>query len=103
VSDAYGYRYTKRNAHSQQTWPALPDSFLRLANSAALAAGFNGFVPDSCLINTYKVGARMSLHQDKNEKDFSQPIVSVSLGLPAIFLLGGLQRENKTIRIPLIH
>jgi len=103
VSDAYGYRYTKRNVHSQQTWPALPKSFLNLAQTAALTAGFKDFVPDSCLINTYKVGAKMSLHQDKNEKDFSQPIVSVSLGLPATFLLGGLRREDKTLRIPLTH
>lgn len=103
VSDAYGYRYTKRNVHSQQIWPALPKSFLSLAKSAALAAGYTDFLPDSCLINTYKVGAKMSLHQDKNEKDFSQPIVSVSLGLPAIFLLGGLKREDKTIRIPIVH
>lgn len=103
VSDAYGYRYAKRNLHSQQTWPALPESFLQLAQSAALSAGFENFTPDSCLINTYKVGAKMSLHQDKNEKDFSQPIVSVSLGLPAIFLLGGLQRDGKTHRIPLTH
>jgi alkylated DNA repair protein (DNA oxidative demethylase) len=103
VSDAYGYRYTKRNIHSQQTWPALPDSFLQLAQSAALSAGFRNFIPDSCLINNYKIGARMSLHQDKNEKDFSQPIVSVSLGLPATFLLGGLRREDKTLRIPLTH
>ncbi len=103
VSDSYGYRYTKRNVHSQQTWPALPESFLTLAKNAAFAAGFENFMPDSCLINTYKIGAKMSLHQDKNEKDFSQPIVSVSLGLPATFLLGGLKREAKTIRIPLVH
>ncbi len=103
VSDAYGYRYSKCNSHSQQTWPALPESFLSLAQGAAFTAGFKNFMPDSCLINTYKIGAKMSLHQDKNEKDFSQPIVSVSLGLPAIFLLGGLQREDKPLRIPLMH
>lgn len=102
-SDAYGYRYSKRDAHSQQDWPAMPESFLQLAQSAAKEAGFENFMPDSCLINCYKVGAKMSLHQDKNEKDFTQPIVSVSLGLPAIFLLGGLQREDKTIRVPLVH
>jgi alkylated DNA repair protein (DNA oxidative demethylase) len=103
VSDAYGYRYAKRDVKSQQPWPAIPDSFLALAKDAATAAGFNYFMPDSCLINCYKVGAKMSLHQDKNEKDFSQPIVSISLGLPAIFLLGGLARENKTIKVPLAH
>jgi alkylated DNA repair protein (DNA oxidative demethylase) len=81
----------------------MPESFLRLAKSAARTSGFENFEPDSCLINCYKIGAKMSLHQDKNEKDFSQPIVSVSLGLPATFLLGGLLREDKTIRLPLTH
>jgi len=102
-SDAHGYRYSKRDAHSQQDWPAMPESFLQLAQSAAKEAGYEHFVPDSCLINSYTVGAKMSLHQDKNEKDFTQPIVSVSLGLPAIFLFGGLRREHKTIRVPLVH
>lgn len=103
VSDAYGYRYSKRDAYSQQEWPSIPTSFLKLAQQAAHEAGYENFVPDSCLINSYKIGAKMSLHQDKNEKDFSQPIVSVSLGLPALFLFGGLRREDKTIRIPLAH
>jgi DNA oxidative demethylase len=103
VSDARGYRYSTRDAHSQQLWPAMPDTFFNLAQQAANAAGFDNFAPDSCLINCYKVGAKMSLHQDKDEKDFSQPIVSVSLGLPATFLIGGLLRNDKTIKIPLIH
>ena len=103
VSDAYGYRYSKRDALSRANWPAMPPSFFNLAVSAAATAGYENFLPDSALINIYKVGAKMSLHQDKNEKDFSQPIVSVSLGLPAIFLLGGLRREDKTIRVPLVH
>ena len=103
VSDAYGYRYAKRDAHSQQEWPMIPECFLLLAHQAATAAGYENFTPDSCLINCYKIGAKMSLHQDKNEKDVSQPIVSVSLGLPATFLFGGFQRENKTIRVPLTH
>ncbi len=102
-SDAYGYRYSKRDAHSQQNWPAMPESFLQLAQRAAREAGYENFAPDSCLINAYKAGAKMSLHQDKNEKDFTQPIVSVSLGLPATFLFGGLQRADKTIRVPLLH
>lgn len=102
-SDAYGYRYSKRDAHAQQDWPAMPASFLQLAQSAAKEAGYENFTPDSCLINCYKAGAKMSLHQDKNEKDFTQPIVSVSLGLPATFLFGGLLREDKTIRVPLVH
>ena len=103
VSDAYGYRYTKRNLKSQQQWPPMPDSFFALAQNAAKTAGFENYSPDSCLINRYQVGAKMTLHQDKNEKDFSQPIVSVSLGLPAIFLLGGMERSDQTVRIPLIH
>ena len=103
VSDAYGYRYSKFDVISRTSWPVMPDSFFNLAKSAAEAAGYEHFLPDSALINHYKVGAKMSLHQDKNEKDFSQPIVSVSLGLPAIFLLGGLRREDKTIRVPLVH
>jgi DNA oxidative demethylase len=102
-SDTYGYRYSKRDVHTQQDWPAMPVSFLQLAQGAANAAGYKNFTPDSCLINCYKVGAKMSLHQDKNERDFTQPIVSVSLGLPATFLFGGLLREDKTVRIPLAH
>ena len=103
VSDARGYRYSKRDAQSQQLWPAMPKSFFTLATQAACEAGFENFLPDSCLINRYAVGAKMSLHQDKDEKDFSQPIVSVSLGLPATFLLGGLARTDKTTKIPLTH
>lgn len=103
VSDAYGYRYSKCDLHTQQTWPAMPDIFSTLATRAAQTAGFENFEPDSCLINCYRVGTKMSLHQDKDEKDFSQPIVSVSLGLPATFLFGGLKREDKTIRVPLKH
>ena len=103
VSDARGYRYSKRDAQSQQLWPAMPKSFFTLATQAAREAGFENFLPDSCLINRYAVGAKMSLHQDKDEKDFSQPIVSVSLGLPATFLLGGLARTDKTTKILLTH
>jgi alkylated DNA repair protein (DNA oxidative demethylase) len=103
VTDQHGYRYTRINPENNQPWPAMPTSFLQLAHAAALAAGFNDFVPDACLINRYEPGARMSLHQDKNERDFSQPIVSVSLGLPAVFLFGGLQRSDKTVRVPLAH
>lgn len=101
VSDAYGYRYAKRNGG--QPWPAIPADLQTLAQAAAEVAGFSRFEPDSCLINFYPPGARMSLHRDKNEKDFSQPIVSVSLGLPAIFLWGGLQRDHSTQQIPLNH
>ena len=103
VSDSYGYRYSTRDARSKSDWPKMPDSFFELAQQAADAAGFENFVPDSCLINSYNSGAKMSLHQDKDEKDFSQPIVSVSLGLPATFLIGGLLRSDTTIKVPLVH
>lgn len=103
VSDADGYRYSKQDRHSGGQWPQLPDSFLLLAQNALREIGYESFLPDSCLINCYNIGAKMSLHQDKNEKDFTRPIVSVSLGLPAIFLFGGLQRSDKVMRIPLVH
>ena len=103
VTDRTGYRYDEIDPETGLQWPAMPPVFLRLATSAAHAAGFPPFSPDACLINRYEPGARLSLHQDKNERDFGQPIVSVSLGLPAIFLFGGLERSDKTIRIPVIH
>lgn len=103
VTDRTGYRYTTLDPVSGRPWPAMPTSFMQLAQLAASEAGFDDFVPDACLINQYKVGARMSLHQDKNELDFTQPIVSVSLGLPAIFQFGGLKRAGRTVRIPLNH
>jgi alkylated DNA repair protein (DNA oxidative demethylase) len=81
----------------------MPDVFLLLARQAATHAGFGGFVPDACLINHYEPGARMSLHQDRDERDFTAPIVSVSLGLPAIFLFGGLKRADKPLRYRLQH
>jgi alkylated DNA repair protein (DNA oxidative demethylase) len=81
----------------------MPEVFRELAEAAAQAAGFPGFAPDSCLINCYRPGAKMSLHQDKNERDYTAPIVSVSLGLPATFLFGGQQRSDKTQRVPLLH
>ena len=103
VTDRTGYRYTAHDPVSGKLWPAMPTSFMQLAQLAASEAGFDDFLPDACLINQYKVGARMSLHQDKNELDFKQPIVSVSLGLPAIFQFGGFKRADKTIKIPLNH
>jgi len=81
----------------------MPTSFLRLAQAAALQAGFPGFVPDACLVNRYEPGAKLSLHQDKDERDFTQPIVSVSLGIPAIFLFGGEKRAETPRRILLTH
>lgn len=81
----------------------MPELFSMLARNAAAQAGYNNFKPDACLINRYDTGARMSLHQDKNERDFTQPIVSISLGIPAVFLFGGMQRADKTMRVPLAH
>jgi alkylated DNA repair protein (DNA oxidative demethylase) len=103
VTDATGYRYDAVDPESGRNWPPMPDSFLRLAEGAAAQAGFDGFVPDACLINRYEPGARLSLHQDKNERDYAQPIVSVSLGIPAVFLFGGLKRADRVTRVPLAH
>ena len=103
VSDAKGYRYDGKNPQTNQPWPSIPASLLQLATSAAAACGFEDFVPDACLINQYKAGASMGLHQDKNELDFTQPIVSVSLGMPATFQFGGLKRSDKTLKIPVNH
>jgi alkylated DNA repair protein (DNA oxidative demethylase) len=103
VSDRRGYRYTSHDPLSGQPWPPMPAVFSTLAERTARAAGFQDFKPDACLINRYLPGARLTLHQDKDESDFSAPIVSVSLGLPAVFLFGGNARKDKQRRIPLQH
>lgn len=103
VTDRSGYRYDANDPEAGKPWPAMPASFCKLAGQAAAQGGFDGFSPDACLINRYAPGARMSLHQDKDERDFGAPIVSVSLGLPAIFLFGGLQRSDKPQRFRLQH
>jgi alkylated DNA repair protein (DNA oxidative demethylase) len=103
VTDRRGYRYDAADPASGKAWPAMPAAFAELADSAARQGGFAGFAPDACLINRYEPGAKMSLHQDKDEKDFAAPIVSVSLGLPAIFLFGGLKRSDKPQRYRLEH
>jgi DNA oxidative demethylase len=103
VSDGRGYRYTATDPQSGRPWPPMPPEFLRLARSAALAGGFSAFSPDACLLNRYEPGARLTLHQDKDERDFDAPIVSVSLGLPAVFLFGGLSRRDRHRRVPLQH
>ncbi|MBT9500874.1 MAG: DNA oxidative demethylase AlkB [Burkholderiaceae bacterium] len=94
VSDARGYRYDVRDPLTGKTWPVMPALFAQLALEAAAAAGFEGFRPDACLINHYVPGAKLSLHQDRDERDRRQPIVSVSLGLPAVFQFGGLTRSG---------
>ena len=103
VSDKKGYRYTALDPSTGLPWQPMPASFLALASAAAMQAGYVHFVPDVCLINQYKSTARMSLHQDKDEQDFSQPIVSVSLGVSATFLLGAAKRSDKPSKILLQH
>ena len=103
VTDRSGYRYDANDPETAKPWPAMPAAFRQLAVQAAAQGGFPGFSPDACLINRYEAGARMSLHQDKDEDDFTAPIVSVSLGLPAIFLFGGSKRTDKPRRFRLEH
>lgn len=103
VSDRRGYRYSATDPESGKPWPAMPAAFVELALAAAGAAGFFTFVPDACLVNHYRPGTRLSLHQDKDERDHVAPIVSVSLGMPAVFLFGGLARADKAARVPLQH
>jgi alkylated DNA repair protein (DNA oxidative demethylase) len=103
VTDRKGYRYASVDPETDTPWPVMPNVFLDLARDAATKADYPSFVPDACLVNRYKPGARLTLHQDKNENDFEEPIVSVSLGLPAVFLIGGLERSDKTVRVPVSH
>ncbi|UUQ65156.1 DNA oxidative demethylase AlkB [Pseudomonas fuscovaginae UPB0736] len=103
TSDRHGYRYSALDPQSGLPWPAMPEVIRQLAVDAAEAAGFENFAPDACLINRYVPGAKMSLHQDRNERDLNAPVVSVSLGLPAMFLFGGHDRADKSQRIPLLH
>jgi DNA oxidative demethylase len=103
VTDRSGYRYDPIDPESAKPWPPMPAAFLRLATDAAAYAGFDGFVPDACLINRYEPGTRLSLHQDKNERDLGAPVVSVSLGIPAVFLFGGSNRTEKATRVLLSH
>ena len=103
VSDRQGYRYDPTDPDSGQPWPAMPALFATLALDAAAAAGFPGFAPDACLINRYAPGSRLSLHQDRDEGNHAHPIVSVSLGIPAVFLWGGARRADKARRIALMH
>ena len=103
VTDRSGYRYDGIDPQSGKPWPEMPSAFRELAGRAAAAAGFDDFLPDACLINRYQPGARMSLHQDRDERDFGNPIVSVSLGLPAIFLFGGPERSDRPRRFRLEH
>lgn len=103
TTDRRGYRYDAIDPLTGELWPPMPDAFLRLARESAEGAGFEDFIPDACLINRYVPGARLSLHQDKDEADFSQPIVSISYGMPATFLFGGNARKDPAARWPLEH
>ncbi|ABF40009.1 DNA-N1-methyladenine dioxygenase [Candidatus Koribacter versatilis Ellin345] len=103
VTDSKGYRYTTEDPSTGKRWPEIPEAFEKLAREAADAAGFSGFAPDACLINRYAVGARMTLHQDRNEQDFGQPIVSVSLGLPATFQFGEVENRRGAQNVAVRH
>ena len=103
ITDETGYRYDRVDPKTKKAWPEMLDCFLKLASNAAAEAGFDEFFPDACLINRYEPGSKLSLHQDRNERDFKQPIVSVSLGVSATFLFGGLRRSDKTERILVEH
>jgi alkylated DNA repair protein (DNA oxidative demethylase) len=103
VSDRRGYRYDRVDPDSGRPWPRMPALLQRLALGAAEMAGFAGFEPDACLVNRYAPGTRLSLHQDRNERDLTAPVVSVSLGLPAVFLFGALRRADPAQRIALLH
>jgi alkylated DNA repair protein (DNA oxidative demethylase) len=103
TTDRSGYRYTRIDPVSGQPWPEMPEVFREMAQAAAREAGFHHFEPDACLINRYLPGAKMSLHQDKDERSYDPPIVSVSLGLPAMFLFGGFKRNDTSQRVPLFH
>ncbi|HTX23474.1 MAG TPA: DNA oxidative demethylase AlkB [Steroidobacteraceae bacterium] len=102
VTDRTGYRYDPLDPRTGRAWPPLPESLRTLAVGAAQSAGFAGFVPDACLINRYEPGTRLSMHQDRNERDFHAPVVSISLGLPATFLFGGQRRAERPQRVRLV-
>lgn len=103
VSDARGYRYDARDPLRDAPWPAMPVAFVELARRAAASLGFDDYAPDACLVNRYVPGARLSLHRDADERDRVAPIVSVSLGVPAVFLFGGDARGDATTRVVLEH
>jgi alkylated DNA repair protein (DNA oxidative demethylase) len=103
TSSREGYRYLPDDPASGKPWPVMPDPFLDVTRRAAATAGYPGFEPDACLVNRYEPGARLSLHQDRDELDMTAPIVSVSLGLPAIFLWGGERRSDRPRRIRVEH
>lgn len=103
TTDPHGYLYSPEDPLTGRRWPEMPQAFRALSDAASQAAGYPGFTPDACLINRYAPGAKLSLHQDKDEPNLRQPIVSVSLGLPAVFQFGGLKRNDPLVRVMLEH
>ena len=103
TSDRKGYRYSAVDPETGLAWPAMPEAFTRLAREAAERAGFPGFAPEACLINRYAIGAKLTLHQDRDENNYDHPIVSVSLGVPAVFQFGGTKRTDPLKRVTLYH
>ncbi|MBM7343884.1 DNA oxidative demethylase AlkB [Pantoea coffeiphila] len=103
TTDSRGYQYSEQDNAGGTRWPPMPTLFRQLAVSCAAEAGFPHFNPDACLLNRYEPGAKLTLHQDKDERDLRQPIVSVSLGLPAVFQFGGFERSDATMRVLLEH
>ncbi|MEJ4044923.1 DNA oxidative demethylase AlkB [Erwinia sp. SLM-02] len=103
TTDSRGYQYSEQDNAAGSRWPPMPGLFRQLAVSCAAEAGFPHFNPDACLLNRYEPGAKLTLHQDKDERDLRQPIVSVSLGLPAVFQFGGFERGDATTRVLLEH
>jgi alkylated DNA repair protein (DNA oxidative demethylase) len=103
VGTPQGYGYSEVDLVTKKAWPPMPAVFFQLATDAAKEGGYSDFVPDTCLVNLYAIGTKMGLHRDQDELDFSQPIVSVSLGISATFLFGGAKRSDKTTKIPLTH
>jgi alkylated DNA repair protein (DNA oxidative demethylase) len=103
VSDRTGYRYDRIDPKTGKPWPVMPSAFVELAQAAAARLNFAPYQPDVCLINRYEPGARLTLHQDRDEKGYVDPIVSVSLGLPAVFQWGGDKRADRPQRVPLVH
>ena len=99
VTDRTGYRYSAQDPVTGEVWPAIPERWHTLATGAAEEAGYADYRSDACLINRYAAGAAMGSHQDRNEQDFSQPIVSVSLGLPARFFVQGPERRGRSIPV----
>ncbi|THJ30850.1 DNA oxidative demethylase AlkB [Lampropedia aestuarii] len=102
-SDPTGYSYVRHHPLTDQAWPEIPAAWSALATEAAQEAGFAQFAPDTCLINQYGLDSKMALHQDRSEQDLRQPVVSISLGMSALFLWGGMQRSDKPAHVLLHH